>query len=187
MAAPLVELRPLRPEDKDRLLVWRNSPDVAPYMYTDHQISQAEHDRWFSGIEGDQRRAYWIIQMDGEPVGLANLYDIDRHNARCAWAYYLAEPSVRGKGVGGYVEYLMLESVFGEFGLSKLWCEVLTSNPAVIRLHQKFGFKEEALFRRHVLKDGELQDVMGLGLLADEWAEARPRMQKTLAASGFPV
>ena len=187
MAAPVVELRPLGPEDKDRLLVWRNSPDVAPYMYTDHQITPAEHERWFSGIEGDQRRAYWIIEMDGAPVGLANLYDIDRENGRCAWAYYLADPSVRGRGVGGYVEYLMLERVFGEFGLGKLWCEVLTSNPAVIRLHQKFGFQQEALFRRHVLKGGELQDVMGLGLLADEWAEARPRMQKTLTASGFPV
>ena len=79
MAAPVVELRPVRPEDKDRLLTWRNSPDVAAYMYSDHQITPAEHDRWFSGIEGDERRAYWIIQMDGQPVGLAEhcaLHDI---------------------------------------------------------------------------------------------------------------
>ncbi len=187
MAAPEVELRPVAAEDKERLLTWRNSPDVAAYMYTDHKITQAEHDRWFSGIEGDERRAYWIIRMDGEPVGLANLYDIDRGHDRCAWAYYLAEPSVRGKGVGGYVEYLMIERVFGQFGLGKLWCEVFASNTAVIRLHQKFGFKEEARFRRHVLKGGEMQDVVGLGLLAEEWDEARPRMQKTLSASGFPV
>jgi len=187
MAAPVVELRPVISEDKDRLLAWRNSPDVAAYMYTDHQISQAEHDRWFSGLDGDERRAYWMIEMDGSPVGLANLYDIDRRNRRCAWAYYLADPLVRGKGVGGYVEFLMLDRVFGELGLSKLWCEVLVSNGSVIRMHQKFGFKEEARFRRHVLKDGEMQDVVGLGLLAKEWLESRPRMQQTLSASGFPV
>ena len=65
MAAPKVELRPIRPDDKARLLAWRNSPDVAAYMYTDHQISADEHERWFAGIEGDARRLYWIIALDG--------------------------------------------------------------------------------------------------------------------------
>ncbi len=187
MAAPKVELRPLAPGDRPRLLVWRNSPEVAAYMYTDHQISEAEHERWFAGIEGDERRAYWIVEMDGDPVGLANFYDIDRRNRRCAWAYYLAEPSVRGRGIGSYVEYLMIERAFGEFGLQKLWCEVLLSNRGVWRMHQKFGFQEEARLRRHVLKDGELQDVLGLGLLAETWAAVRPHMRETLEKVGFEL
>ena len=185
--AASVELRPLRPDDKGRLLAWRNSPEVAAYMYTDHQISAAEHDRWFAGIEGDQRRAYWVIEMDGAPVGLANFYDIDPRHRRGAWAYYLAEPSVRGRGIGGYVEYLMIEKAFGELGLQKLWCEVLESNRGVWRMHQRFGFQQEARFRRHVLKNGEFVDVLGLGLLAEEWPEARTRMAETLAAAGFPL
>jgi UDP-4-amino-4,6-dideoxy-N-acetyl-beta-L-altrosamine N-acetyltransferase len=187
MPAPKVALRPLRPEDRDRLLAWRNSPEVAAFMYTDHQITPAEHARWFAGIEGDERRAYWIIEMDAAPVGLANLYDIDRNNGRCAWAYYLADPAVRGRGVGGRVEYEVIEKVFGEFELTKLCCEVLASNAAVVRMHQKFGFKEEARLRRHVLKDGQPQDVIGLGLLAEEWSEARPRMRQTLEAAGFTL
>ena len=52
-AAPQVELRPLREEDRDRLLAWRNSPEVAPYMYADHAITPEEHARWFTGIAGD--------------------------------------------------------------------------------------------------------------------------------------
>ncbi len=187
MAAPEVLLRALRPDDKARLLAWRNSPEVAAYMYTDHQISQDEHERWFAGIEGDPRRAYWIIEMDGEPVGLANFYDIDRRHGRGAWAYYLAEPSVRGRGIGGYVEYLMIDKAFGEIGLQKLWCEVLDTNKGVVRMHQRFGFQEEARFRRHVVKNGEYVDVLGLGLLAEEWPEPRARMGETLKAAGFPV
>ena len=185
MAAPDVRLRSLGSDDKDRLLAWRNSPEVSAYMYTDHQITPEEHERWFAGALVDTRRAYWIIVMDGAPVGMANLYDIDRPNRRCAWAYYLAEPSVRGKGVGGYVEYLVIERVFGEFGLRKLWCEVLESNRGVWRMHQKFGFKQEAHFRLHVLKNGEMADVLGLGLLVEDWAEAKPRIAETLKASGY--
>ena len=184
MAAPRVELRKLRDEDKVRLLAWRNSPHVAAYMYSDHQITAAEHELWFAAIEGDARRAYWIIETDGAPVGLANLYDIDPKNRRCAWAYYLAEPSVRGRGVGGQAEYLVIEKAFGEFGLTKLWCEVLASNEAVIRLHKKFGFQQEARFRRHVLKNGVMEDVVGLGLLIEDWAEIRPRLRRTLDAAG---
>lgn len=187
MAAPTIELRPLRDDDRDRLLAWRNSPEVAAYMYTDHQIGEEEHARWFAGIDGDARRAYWVIEMDGLPVGLANFYDIDRRNGRCAWAYYLADPAVRGRGVGGFVEYAMIEKAFKTFGLQKLWCEVLCSNAGVIRMHQRFGFKEEARLRRHVLKNGALEDVVGLGLLVEDWAEARPKVLKTLQASGFSV
>jgi UDP-4-amino-4,6-dideoxy-N-acetyl-beta-L-altrosamine N-acetyltransferase len=182
-----VTLRPLQDGDKDRLYDWRNRPEVAAYMYTDHQISPEEHARWFAGIAGDARRAYWIIELDGQPVGPANFYDIDRGQGRASWAYYLADPSVRGKGVGGYVEFLMIEQAFGEMGLRKLWCEVLVSNEAVWKLHQKFGFKEEALYRAHVVKGGEPQDVMGLGLLAEEWPAVRPAMAARLARLGYAV
>jgi UDP-4-amino-4,6-dideoxy-N-acetyl-beta-L-altrosamine N-acetyltransferase len=185
--AAQVQLRPLQDGDKDRLYAWRNAPEVAAYMYTDHKISAEEHARWWAGIATDARRAYWIIEVDGVPVGLANFYDIDRTHERGAWAYYLADPAVRGKGVGGFVEYWMIEQAFGPMALRKLWCEVLASNEAVWRLHQKFGFKEEARLRAHVLKGAEPQDVLGLGLMADEWAEMRPAMAERLTRMGFAV
>ena len=53
MTAPLVTLRRLRPDDRDRLLAWRNAPEVAAYMYSDHEITAEEHARWFAGIAGD--------------------------------------------------------------------------------------------------------------------------------------
>jgi UDP-4-amino-4,6-dideoxy-N-acetyl-beta-L-altrosamine N-acetyltransferase len=184
---PTVTLRPLQDEDRDRLYAWRNSPEVAAYMYTDHQITPDEHARWFAGVAGDGRREYRVIEIDGAPAGLANFYDIDRAQGRAAWAYYLALPSARGQGVGGYVEFLMIERAFGELGLRKLWCEVLASNEPVWRLHQKFGFRQEALLRAHVVKGGEPQDVMGLGLLAEEWPAVRPAMVERLRRLGYGV
>src|SRR5579862_8941775 len=173
---PSVDLRPVEAGDKDRILAWRNSADVRPYMYTDHLISPKEHAAWFAGVEGDETRRYWIIELNGKPVGLANLYDLDRRNQRCAWAYYLADPSVRGLGVGSYVEYWVLEYVFEGLKLAKLWCEVLASNEAVWKLHETFGFTVEARFRGHVIKGDEHVDVLGLGMLASDWVEKRPVM-----------
>jgi len=179
------DLRPIEAADKDRILAWRNSPDVRPYMYTDHLISPDEHARWFAGIDGDNTRAYWIIELNGAPVGLANLYDIDRRNQRCAWAYYLADPATRGLGLGSYVEYWVLQYVFEGLKLAKLWCEVLASNEPVWRLHETFGFTVEARFRGHIVKAETREDVLGLGILAPDWTARRPAMADRLSAKGY--
>jgi UDP-4-amino-4,6-dideoxy-N-acetyl-beta-L-altrosamine N-acetyltransferase len=185
MAAPRVDLRPVEAGDADRILGWRNSPDVRAYMYTDHVIAPEEHARWFAGLAGDSTRTYWIIEMDGAPVGLANLADVDRRNQRAAWAYYLADPATRGKGVGSYVEYWVLEYVFEGLKLAKLWCEVLATNEPVWKLHETFGFTIEARFRGHVIKDGKPADVLGLGMLAADWRAKRREMAERLKARGF--
>lgn len=182
-----VTLRDVTPADRDRLLDWRNQPDVARWMYTDHVITPAEHDRWLASALSDTTRRYWIIELDGEPVGLANLYDLSVANRKTAWAYYLASPSVRGKGVGAFVEFWMIEHVFGTLGLDKLCCEVLVENEAVWKIHQSFGFQREALYRHHVWKAGVPLDVVGLGLLAEDWAGVRADSVERLRAKGYAV
>ena len=164
-----VRLRPLRREDGTRLLAWRNTPEVARFMYTDHEISKDEHVRWLDATLTRCDRRYWIVELDVVPVGVANLYDIDLAARRCAWAFYLADPTIRGRGVGARVEYAVLAYVFETLELNKLWCEVLATNPDVIRLHERFGFTREAHLREHVAKG----DVVGLGLLAHEWPAVR--------------
>ncbi|HEX4180474.1 MAG TPA: UDP-4-amino-4,6-dideoxy-N-acetyl-beta-L-altrosamine N-acetyltransferase [Caulobacteraceae bacterium] len=179
-----VYLRRVKTTDGDRLLDWRNRPEVSAYMYTDHRISPQEHARWFAGALAAADRRYWIIELDAEPVGLANLAGIDLARRRCEWAYYLAESSVRGRGVGAAVEFAMLDHVFAGLGLHKLWCEVLIENEAVWKLHESFGFRREALYRDHVWKAGRFQDVVGLGLLAPDWAQARAACAERLAQKG---
>ena len=180
-----VRLRALTAEDSARVLAWRNSPEVAAFMYTDHAISAAEHDRWLGAALGAADRRFWIVEDDGAPVGLANLAGIDGARRRCEWAYYLGEASVRGRGVGAAVEFIVIDHVFTALGLHKLWCEVLLENETVWRLHESFGFKREAHFRDHVLKAGRFQDVIGLGLLVGDWTEVRAGCAARLAAKGY--
>jgi len=180
-----VRLRRIAEQDSSRALAWRNSPEVAAFMYGDHWITQPEHDRWFSSVLQAEDRRYWIIERDGAPVGLANVVKIDTSNRRCDWAYYLADPTTRGQGVGSCVEYLVIQHVFGPLGLNKLWCEVFDDNEAVWKLHERFGFVREALYRDHVIKGGRFRDVIGLGLLARDWAAARPACEARLRDKGF--
>jgi UDP-4-amino-4,6-dideoxy-N-acetyl-beta-L-altrosamine N-acetyltransferase len=179
-----LQLRPIHAEDSAQLLAWRNAPHVAAYMYSDHAIGQAEHDRWFAQALTAPDRRYWIIEQDGAGVGLANLTRIDLVNRKCDWAYYLGETSTRGQGIGAGVEYIVLQHVFGPLGLNKLCCEVFLDNEAVWKLHQSFGFTREALLRDHVFKAGAFRDVVGLSILARDWAAARPACEARLREKG---
>ncbi len=182
-----VMLRPMRLEDGAQVLAWRNTPAVAASMYTDHAITPAEHDGWLQAALHRDDRRYWIVVVDGAPAGVANLAGIDRRNRRCELGHYLADPSARGRGIGAAVEYIVLQQVFETFQLNKLWCEVLAGNEAAWRLHEGFGFTREAHLRAHIWKEGRFWDVIGLGILASDWAAARPACQARLIAKGHDL
>jgi UDP-4-amino-4,6-dideoxy-N-acetyl-beta-L-altrosamine N-acetyltransferase len=153
-------------------------------MYTDHVVTPDEHARWLAMVLGAEDCRYWIILLDEQPVGLANLARIDRHNRRCEWAYYLGDTETRGRGVGACVEYLVLGEVFGPMGLNRLACEVFTANEAVWKLHEGFGFTREAHYRDYVWKDGRFHDVYGLAILAADWAGVKGTIEARLRAKG---
>jgi UDP-4-amino-4,6-dideoxy-N-acetyl-beta-L-altrosamine N-acetyltransferase len=179
------ELRPLAAEDSPTLLRWRNLPEIARHMYTDHTISPEEHAAWFErALRRDDAR-YRVIVADGVDVGLVNLTEIDRRQRTCSWAFYIAEPSARGKGVGAFTEYTTLETVFAEIGFRKLSCEVLDSNPAVLAMHERFGFVREGRFREQIEKAGDPVDVHRLGILAREWSRVRDGHREALLAKGI--
>ncbi len=177
-------MRDLVADDSATLLRWRNLPDVRSYMYTDVPIQAAEHERWFAGIAGDDTRRYWVIQLDGEDVGLVNLYGISKQHKRCYWAFYLASPSVRGKGVGAAVEHFILNNVFERQHFAKLCCEVLETNEAVVSMHKGFGFVQEGLFRSHVERSDGRHNVVSLSMLRGEWVREKPRIEARLREKG---
>lgn len=181
----MIVLRDLLPEDEEMIRNWRNLPDVAEHMYTDHHIAPKEHRMWFQGILNDPTRRYWIIALDQQSVGLVNLYDIDYGHKRCYWAFYVAGPDARGKGVGGFAEYSVLQYVFDRLHFNRLCCEVLASNHAVVEMHKRFGFAQEARFRQHVIKGGERVDVVSLAILREEWESRKPEIEEWLRRKGL--
>jgi UDP-4-amino-4,6-dideoxy-N-acetyl-beta-L-altrosamine N-acetyltransferase len=181
----MISLRNVTPADKEMIRTWRNLAEIRKYMYTDHVITPEEHNAWFQRITADSSCKYWIIVCDDEDVGLVNLYAIDRHNERCYWAFYVVSSNVRGKGVGTFCEYFVLQHVFDDLKLNKLCCEVLDFNQGVVRMHKSFGFVQEGLFRKHVVKDGEGHDVICLGLLREEWEANRSALKAKLQSKGL--
>ena len=171
-------LRSIADNEVELMREWRNWPAVRANMYTQHEISQEEHLVWWekSKVRTDQK--YFMYELEGAAQGIANFTGIDIQHQNSAWAFY-ASPSAK-IGTGSKMEFLMLEYAFDKLQLHKLYCEVLAFNTSVIKLHQKFGFNIEGVFRAHHKMNENFVDIYRLGILASEWREHRQAIYEKL-------
>jgi RimJ/RimL family protein N-acetyltransferase len=68
---PVVTLRPAAAQDCERVWQWNFAPEVRARSRSSHVVSLADHLRWFERriLEG----AFWIIELDGRPVGTVRI------------------------------------------------------------------------------------------------------------------
>ncbi|KAF0865871.1 UDP-4-amino-4,6-dideoxy-N-acetyl-beta-L-altrosamine N-acetyltransferase [Pseudomonas sp. LD120] len=161
----------------------RNQEAVRQYMYTSHEISEQEHQRWLSSLRGNPAQAVFVVMEQGRALGIVSLNAINTRQKTADWAFYL-DAEQQGKGLGSRIEFWILDYAFTEAGLEKLNCEVLANNPAVINMHLKFGFQQEGLRRQNILKDGQRIDVVLLGITKAEWQSKRPTLEPLIARLG---
>lgn len=180
----MVNLRPVREEDREMLRTWRNLPEVSRYMYTDHHISEEEHASWFERIMKDSTCQYWIVQKGRADVGMVCLTNIDERHRRADGALYLGETTLRGRGVGLSMLFLLMEQAFDYRRLHKLCCEEIAFNTGTIRMTKRFGFQVEGVLREHALKEGRFVDILCLGVLDKDWRENKDKLAKLVRIKG---
>lgn len=173
---------PITDDNFRKILSWRNEPNVRKNMYTQHVISEKEHETWWKKTLNDPAQRYFIYQLNDLELGLVAFTQIDMIKKNASWAFYAAPDAPRG--VGTKMEFLALEYAFGELGLESLNCEVLSYNTPVIKLHQRFGFLEKTIQKNRILSTGEASDVHALCIERENWKKTRSsiieRLQKHL-------
>lgn len=178
ISSKIGNLRTICTEELELMLSWRNAPSVRMNMYTQHEISKEEHASWWERNQGRKDQKYFMYECKSNPFGVVAFNGIDDFSKNSAWAFYAAPDAPRG--TGSRMEYLALEYAFKVLELHKLFCEVLEFNPAVIKLHEKFGFKIEGVFRKQYKVKDNFFDIYRMGIFASEWNEKRDAMLNKL-------
>lgn len=171
-------LRGIADDDLEMMLSWRNEPAVRANMYTQQEIRLEDHLIWWDRTKNRTDQKYFMYELLGTPTGIAAFNAIDMQNQNSSWAFY-ASPSAPN-GAGSKMEFLMLDHAFEVLKLHKLNCEVLAFNASVIKLHQKFGFQLEGIFRGQFKSHSDFIDIYRLGIFAHEWRTHRPTMLNKL-------
>ena len=170
-------LRPLRESDLEIVLGWRNSERIRLQMYTDHEITPDEHRRWFERVRNADETACYVLEVRDRPVGVVTVSRIDRRNGVCHWGFYVGDAEAP-RGTGAALGFLGLEMLFETMSFRKVCGEVLGSNAASLRFHERYGFVEEGRFARHVRKGGRYEDVIALALFREQWVAEKPSLER---------
>lgn len=164
-ATPAVRLRPMMEADLERVLAWRNHPDVRQHMYTQNEISLEEHSRWFKAVSVDPDRHLLILEVDGEPQGYVNFH-CDGAGA-AVWGFYLAPNAP--KGTGRLLGDAATGYAFGALALERIWGEVLPDNQASQNFHLRYGFVLESILPDKTVGEQKIDNVRRYFLTRDAW------------------
>lgn len=165
----MISFKKMDESDLELVLEWRTSEHVTQYMYTDIEKDIEKQKEWFEKISHDDTQYYWIIQYKEIPIGLISINQLDRHNKRSTFAYYLG--NLNYTPVAGRIHPYLYNFAFYDLGLNKMYAEVMDGNDGMMKMHLYYGFTHTATFKQHIYKYGRYHDVHYFELLASTWKE----------------
>lgn len=161
-------VRRMTSADLEMVLSWRNHPEVRCHMYTQHEISMDEHQRWFELSSQDPRKHLLIYEVAGVPRGFINFTQTSQGGI-AEWGFYVSPGT--SKGSGRELGRTALQHAFGELQLHKVCGQALEENERSIGMHIALGFRQEGVLREQHFDGKRYHDIVCFGLLSREWLE----------------
>ncbi len=109
----------------------------------------------------------WAIEINGRMSGWVGL-NIETEHAQAELSYAL-NPLLREQGRATEAVRAVVDRVFLDTQLGKVWARVDTPNIASIRVLEKLGMQREAVMRQCHVRQGELIDLAVYVVLRPEW------------------
>lgn len=163
-------LRVMARTDLERVLAWRNHPEIRRYMYTTHEISLNEHQTWFERASQDSSKHLLVFELGGEPMGFVNLTEL-RARGIADWGFYVAPEAEKGTGLK--LGHAALEYAFQTIGMHKVCGQALDFNERSIKFHGRLGFQQEGTLRDQHFDGERYCSIVAFGILSHEWKALR--------------
>ncbi len=113
--------------------------------------------------------AYSVLRVsDDQLVGLVRYFDLNTRN-RSAEIGYLIGPEFHGQGFSREAVGMLLEHLFAELKLNKVYAQTAEFNNRSLKLLSRLGFKVDGRLRQHHEFRGVLYDDLLLSILAEEY------------------
>jgi len=171
-----VALRRPRPDDLPGVVRWYRDPEIARLTrYQTRQMTQAEIERFFEvRMLAVDALAYTIVELpDWRQIGFTTFSALDPDNGSVMFHITVGERDAWGRGLGTETTSLMLAHAFERLALHRVGLTVFSYNVRAIRAYEKAGFRIEGRLRDAIMRDGRYFDEVQMGVLANEWLEAR--------------
>jgi ribosomal-protein-alanine N-acetyltransferase len=111
----------------------------------------------------------WVVDLHGEIIGTAAVSNIS-WGMGYAEINYMMSDAHYGRGFGTRAVALLIEKLFRETELHRIFATISVENAASIKLVERLGFVFEGRMREHYLIQGRRTDELIYGLLRSEWS-----------------
>jgi aminoglycoside 6'-N-acetyltransferase len=159
-----VRLRPLRPDDRDRLRDILAQPEVARWW--DTADPEAAADEWL--IE-DGDTVGFAIELEGELIGSIQYAEENEPGYRHAGIDLFLDTDHRGRGLGPDAIRALGRYLIDVRNHHRLTIDPAAANERAIRAYRRVGFRPVGIMRRYErAPDGSWHDGLLMDLLAEE-------------------
>ena len=164
-----VLLRPIKMEDTDQIVKWRNSPAVKKNFIFRGTMTAQIHHEWIKNKVITGQVVQYIIEdvKTGKSIGSVYYRDIDYTHESAEYGIFIGEESARGRGLGSETAKLFVDFGFSFLGLHRISLRVLEGNNNAYRSYEKAGFRQEGVFRDMVKLDGLYRNVIFMAVIAE--------------------
>lgn len=150
-----VELRPMRPDDRDRLFAFFRNLTAKERRYFKHDVTQREViTNWCANLDYDRVLPILALIREGEHEKI--VADGTLHTERHGWSTHVAEvrmvisPKHRKRGLGRILLRELYDRAVSR-GVEKIQAMVRDDDETSIQQLKRLGFKKEATFRNHAM------------------------------------
>lgn len=167
-----IRLRPIESTDQAFITDLNSDPVVRSNVVGwDWPTSLQEQETWFRSPSQPNTRRWMVDEIEGGPIGLTGLWDIDWHNRNALTALKLGgSENVRGRGLGTDAIMTVMAFAFYDVGLQRLHSTILATNRPSIKAYTKHcGWTIEGTARKHVWRHGGFTDLLYVGILKEDF------------------
>lgn len=132
--------------------------------------------------------AQFVVVGDGKVLGLVSAFQVDFRNGHAHVAVVARPDAPPGTGMEGTA--LLIEHLFSEFGLRKVYAEVMAPNGEAFASGAGRLFSVEGRLTAHEYLDGEYHDMLVMAISRERWDDhvdrllgPRPEKQPTRLAN----
>jgi len=173
--ADQVRLRPLRVEDRQTSVAWRNDPaireNILGYRFPVTEEMEAD---WIDRVLKDQGRTRLVVAIedksDDRMIGFVYLDNIDWISRTAEIGMLIGDVRRHRRGLGKTTLSLIVHHAFNVLNLRRLYLRVIAYNEAALRLYRNAGFTEEGRLRDHIFVGDRYHDVIVMGLFRPDYA-----------------
>ena len=163
-------IRLLERRDLEQVRRLHNHDETLARLTDVWHVSEAQQEAWFQSVSTSRTSRRYVGRRRTDDA-LVGVFRLDRLDACNRNAYVGADvvPAMRRQGYAEEMFGYFLRYLFAHCGLHRVALVTLASNAAALALYRKLGFVEEGRERQAIFRDGRFQDLVLMGLLAEEW------------------